>query len=481
MTLLRADILNATIATDGLSVRRRVPYGPTSRQAMDVWRPAGDAAGLPVVVFFYGGAWQNGRRQDYPFVAAPLARLGMVVAVADYRVFPQVRYPAFIEDGARAVATVRREAPAWGGDPDRVFVTGHSAGAYIAAMLALDPCWLAAAGEDRARLAGMVGLAGPYDFLPIQDEDIRAVFSAAADLRQTQPVAHVDGRNPPMLLLHGAADTTCYPRNTLALAARVRAAGGVAERRLYPGVGHIGIVIGMAPVFRFLAPVFRDFSGFVLVRMCPAAVATRSAPGYRLRPCNRSSICLVRDRSHPRHRRHRLCRFRRRPRLRRARPCAAPAGRAAAATGATSPGLDAETVEGDLTDPESLARAVAGCRFVVHVAADYRIWVPDPQAMLAANVEGTRTLMRAALQAGVERVVYCSSVAALGLTGDATPADERTPVIRAKIVGTYKQSKFDAERVVARSRGHRGPAGGHRQPRRPGRVRATSSRPRPGA
>lgn len=111
-------------------------------------------------------------------------------------------------------------------------------------------------------------------------------------------------------------------------------------------------------------------------------------------------------------------------------------------------GLDAETVEGDLTDPELLARAVAGCRFVVHVAADYRIWVPDPQAMLAANVEGTRTLMRAALQAGVERVVYCSSVAALGLTGDATPADERTPVIRAKIVGTYKQSKFDAERVV---------------------------------
>lgn len=111
-------------------------------------------------------------------------------------------------------------------------------------------------------------------------------------------------------------------------------------------------------------------------------------------------------------------------------------------------GLDAELVEGDLTDPASLARAVAGCRFVAHVAADYRIWVPDPDAMLAANVEGTRALMRAAMAAGVERVVYCSSVAALGLTGDATPADEQTPVTRAKIVGVYKQSKFDAEQVL---------------------------------
>ena len=110
--------------------------------------------------------------------------------------------------------------------------------------------------------------------------------------------------------------------------------------------------------------------------------------------------------------------------------------------------LDAELVEGDLTDPESLARAVAGCRFVAHVAADYRIWVPKPAAMRAANVEGTRALMRAALAAGVERVVYCSSVAALGLTGTAVPADERTEVTRAAMVGAYKTSKFDAERAV---------------------------------
>jgi len=111
-------------------------------------------------------------------------------------------------------------------------------------------------------------------------------------------------------------------------------------------------------------------------------------------------------------------------------------------------GLDAELVEGELTDAASLARAVAGCRFVVHVAADYRIWVPDPEAMLASNVDGTRALFSAALDAGVERVVHCSSVAALGLTGDGSPADETTPVSEEKIVGIYKKSKFRAEQAV---------------------------------
>jgi dihydroflavonol-4-reductase len=111
-------------------------------------------------------------------------------------------------------------------------------------------------------------------------------------------------------------------------------------------------------------------------------------------------------------------------------------------------GLAVQPVAGDLTDPASLARAVAGCRYVVHVAADYRIWVPDPAAMLRANVDGTLALMEAALAAGVERIVHCSSVAALGLTRDGTPADETTPVSEDSVVGIYKKSKFRAERAV---------------------------------
>lgn len=111
-------------------------------------------------------------------------------------------------------------------------------------------------------------------------------------------------------------------------------------------------------------------------------------------------------------------------------------------------GLDAEIVTGDLTDPASLTRAAAGCRYVVHVAADYRFWVPDPEAMLRANVEGTRSIMRAAQAAGAERIVHCSSVAALGLNPDGTPADETTPVDPAILITTYKRSKYLAEQAV---------------------------------
>ena len=111
-------------------------------------------------------------------------------------------------------------------------------------------------------------------------------------------------------------------------------------------------------------------------------------------------------------------------------------------------GLEAELVEGDLRDPASLNAAVQGCRYLMHVAADYRLWVPDPAPMMAANVDGTRALMRTARDAGVERVVYCSSVAALGLVGDGTPGTEDTPVHPEGIVGAYKQSKYQAEQAV---------------------------------
>jgi acetyl esterase/lipase len=260
--LAPVDLLNATISTRGLTLAAGIAYGPDARHRLDVYRPAA-ASALPVVVFFYGGAWQTGHRQDYPFVAAALARAGMVVAVPDYRKLPQARFPAFLHDCARAVAFVRRMAPRWGGDPSRVFLVGHSAGAYNAAMLALDPRYLDAAGDSRAALAGMAGLAGPYDFLPLLTDDIRDVFRPAADLRETQPIHHADRHGPPMLLLHGARDNTCYPRNALALAMRVRAAGGVAEARIYPRVGHIGIVLGFVPYLRWLAPTWADVVGFV--------------------------------------------------------------------------------------------------------------------------------------------------------------------------------------------------------------------------
>jgi len=271
------DVLNALAPRAGFAVAKDIPYGPGPRQRMDFYRPARAAGPAPVAVWFYGGAWQTGQRGDYRFVAASLARAGVVVAVPDYRLYPEVRFPAFIEDGASAVAEARRLAPAHGGDARRLLLAGHSAGAYIAAMLAIVPDYLAAVGLARHDLAGAVGIAGPYDFLPIQGADIRAVFASAADdLRRTQPIAQVDGGNAPLLLLHGDRDTTCYPRNSLALAARIRAAGGVAEVRTYRHVGHLGIVLGFSPLFRALVPTFADTLGFI--RGALATPTSRAIP-----------------------------------------------------------------------------------------------------------------------------------------------------------------------------------------------------------
>ena len=183
--------------------------------------------------------------------------------VPDYRLYPEVQYPVFLDDAAQAVAYVKRVAPSWGGDPNRLFLVAHSAGAYMAEMLALDPQYLARAGMSPRELAGVVSIAGPADFLPITGEDIKRVFGAHREDPATMPINHVDGRNPPLLLLHGDADETVYPRNSIALAARIRVAGGPVELKEYPGVGHIGIVLGFAPLFRDKSPVLADTARFV--------------------------------------------------------------------------------------------------------------------------------------------------------------------------------------------------------------------------
>ena len=270
-----SDLLNATIPTADVTITQAVPYGAGPRRMMDIYRPAGDQTGLPIVVFFYGGSWNSGERGTYKFVAAELAKRGMVVAVPDYRVYPEVRFPAFIDDAAQAVAFARAHATEYGANPDRLFIAGHSAGAHIAAMLALDPAYLAAAGDSRDRLAGMIGISGPYDFLPLTDPAVIAVFAGSA-LATTQPINYVDGRNPPMLLLHGDADTTVSPGNTTRLSAKIRAAGGPVQTKFYPGVGHIGIVLAFAPLFRGIAPTLDDVSAFVLrpVTQAPAAAAS---------------------------------------------------------------------------------------------------------------------------------------------------------------------------------------------------------------
>lgn len=238
-----------------------IAYGSDPRQKLDIYAPKG-ARNAPVVVFFYGGSWNSGRRQDYVFAARALAAKGFVTVVPDYRLVPQVRYPGFVEDGAAAVAWTQKNIADYGGNPAWIGVSGHSAGAYIALMLALDGRWLARAGAPGA-IKAAVGLAGPYDFLPFQPGGAADLaFGKAPDRRDTQPIAHAWADAPPVLLLAGADDTTVLPRNSTALAAALTRAGASARVVTYPGIGHIGIILAMSKPFRGKAPALADSAAF---------------------------------------------------------------------------------------------------------------------------------------------------------------------------------------------------------------------------
>lgn len=245
----------------GELVARDLSYGPEARQRLDVYAPQGECgAPRPVVVFFYGGSWNSGTRRGYAFIGRALAARGFVTVIPDYRLVPEVRYPAFVEDGAAAVRWATEHASTYCGDGKSIVLMGHSAGAYIAAMLAVDPRWL---GDTRSAVKGLVGLAGPYDFAPFDVEASRTAFGEAPDPADTQPVTFAGAGDPPALLLYGSADTVVLPRNSEALAARLRAGGVAVDSRAYPKLGHVGIVLALARPFRGRAPVLQDISTFV--------------------------------------------------------------------------------------------------------------------------------------------------------------------------------------------------------------------------
>jgi acetyl esterase/lipase len=253
---------NALMPKDRGSARvaEGVAYGAGERLKVDVYTPRAAAARpLPVILFFYGGSWNSGRRQGYAFAARALAAQGFVVIVPDYRLVPEVRYPAFLQDCAAAVHWARFHARPFGGDGERIVLVGHSAGAYNAAMLALDPGLL---GPDRVAVRGFAGLAGPYDFLPLDDVSTIAAFGAWPRPAETQPTSHAGPGAPPVLLLHGDGDSRVKPRNSRKLAGLLEASGSDVRLKLYPGLGHVGILTALARPFRRRAPVLADVSAF---------------------------------------------------------------------------------------------------------------------------------------------------------------------------------------------------------------------------
>lgn len=240
-----------------------VAYG-NHEQKLDIYAPKGTAATarLPVVLFIHGGSWRDGDRGGYAFAGKAFAREGFVSVVIDYRKVPEVRFPDFMVDAAEAVAWTRGNIAAYGGDPDKLFIAGHSAGAHIALLLTLDPTYLRSAGVPDGALKGAIGLAGPYDFYPFTSEAAEAAFAGAYPA-MTQPITYARGDAPPMLLLHGDADDVVLPRNSAVLATTVTGKGGVAVVKTYPGVGHVSIVQALSPLWNDKAPVLSDAATFV--------------------------------------------------------------------------------------------------------------------------------------------------------------------------------------------------------------------------
>ncbi len=252
-----AALLNTTVSRDGYTLASDIPYGGHPRQKLDVYKAEKPRADGKSVIFFYGGSWDSGTKSDYLFVGQALASRGITTIIPDYRVYPEVLYPTFIEDCAVATRWAANEASV-----ERLFVTGHSAGGYNAMMLAANTHYLAAAGVDRMKLAGAIGIAGPYDFLPLTSRRLEQIFGGP-DRRETQPISYATAPLPPILLLHGLADTTVKPFNSERLAAAWRRAGGKADLKLYPGVDHIEIVGAFSSLLRGGAPTLDDTVTFI--------------------------------------------------------------------------------------------------------------------------------------------------------------------------------------------------------------------------
>ncbi len=258
------NLVNALAVSRDVEVIRDNRFSDGRRGLLDVYMPRG-AHEAPLAVFFYGGGWEDGTKENYRFAGMALARRGIVAMVADYRLYPDVRFPDFIGDGAKAVRWARRNAVEFGADPGLIFLIGHSAGAYIAAMLTLDRQWLDA--PSQAALAGTVGLAGPYDFLPLKASNLKRIFApAGGDLTSSQPIAFARGDAAPMLLISGLADATVRPDNSRRLAARIRSLGGKADTRFYKRVGHTTVMGAYSPLLRPLAPSLADTLAFIRAR-----------------------------------------------------------------------------------------------------------------------------------------------------------------------------------------------------------------------
>jgi acetyl esterase/lipase len=273
-----ADVFFATVGTvagaANVIEHDRIEFDAEHHLDLDLYLPS-TATHAPVVVFFYGGSWVAGKRRWYRYVGDALASNGVIAIVPDYRKYPDVQFPSFMHDAARAVAWAREHAAEFGGDSRRLFVMGHSAGGQIAALLACDKRYLATTDLTPRDLAGMIGVAGAYAFLPFVDDEAAIFGNDARGRYDSQPINFVDGDEPPMLLLQGTSDDEVPPHNAEVMAERAQAMDGDAVLKLYPGVGHSSILLSFARGHHAHISVLQDTLDFIAHPPAAAAKETR--------------------------------------------------------------------------------------------------------------------------------------------------------------------------------------------------------------
>lgn len=255
------SLLNAASPSSHYQRTTDIRYGTDARQRLDLYVPENRETEA-LIVFFYGGGWTDGSKDDYRFVASSLTERGYAVAIPDYRLHPAVTFPSFVEDGAAALKALLHTAISHEIPSDPVFLMGHSAGAHIAALLAYDERFLEAAGMHPDRIEGFIGLSGPYDFLPIRSGYLLDVFPEPMRA-DSQPLLFADADSPPTLLIHGTEDSRVDPANSLSLASRLTEVGVEVDLRRYAGAGHARTVAALAPPLRFLADTLEDTDAFI--------------------------------------------------------------------------------------------------------------------------------------------------------------------------------------------------------------------------
>ena len=267
MALSLLSLVNALLPKDRGSIKlaHNLAYGPAARHRLDIYAPRGSGP-WPVVMFIYGGSWMDGSRHNYDFAGRAIAAQGFITVIADYRLLPEVEYPGFLEDCAMAFGWVADNIACYGGEAERMALMGHSAGAYNAVMLALDPAQLKARGLlDRVK--AVVGLSGPYDFLPFDGPISLRTFGAVRQPHLTQPVNLVTAEAPPMWLANGDRDTLVGSHNAKALARQLRETGVEASETYYPTMGHAHLVMALARPLRGMAPVLAEVTAFLASKL----------------------------------------------------------------------------------------------------------------------------------------------------------------------------------------------------------------------